>query len=244
MQDIKNFARHPIQLIVVGDFFQLPPVGGDAASRSINSAADAGARRESDGQPYSCFLEQCIVDAHVNWQKPFLPFSFKETKGKLAFQTVAWREANFTTCKLHRVFRTDSDVLLKGCSAMREGKADGPEIRALVGATSRPLPPKNGVVATSLMSTKGEVKARNDSELQHLDPLTEHLYVAVDRAHPDKSLRSVPEQEWAKRELMKDPMFTKEDECPGVEKLRLRLGAQVVLRASRASMCTQHSRMH
>ena len=84
----------------VSNYFQLPPVGGEAASRSIQQpAADEGARR-TDRTPYGSFLEQCMVDANLDNNDPFLPFNFRETKGKLALQSLAWQEAGLTTCQL------------------------------------------------------------------------------------------------------------------------------------------------
>ena len=47
-----------------------------------------------------------MVDANLNYKEPFLPFNFRETKGKLALQSLAWQEADLKTCKLERCFRT------------------------------------------------------------------------------------------------------------------------------------------
>ena len=228
LRKIQGFQGRAIQLIVVGDFFQLPPVDGSAAPRSITSAADAGALRE-DRTPYGSFLEQCCVDANLHYNDPYVPFGFKETKGKLAFQTIAWREAAFVTCKLNRVFRTNSDVLLAGCNAMRQGLSTGPEINALVAATRRRLPEMDGIVPTTLMATKADVRSTNANQLERLDPQTEHIYRAEDKAQPDESLVGIGEREWAKGQLLGDPMFVKEDECPARAELKLRLGSQVML---------------
>lgn len=201
------------------DFFQLPPVGGEAASRSINQPGpDEGAAR-ADGTPFGSFLEQCMVDANMHYTNPFLPYGFRETKGKLVLHSLAWQEAGFTMCKLQRCFRTDSELLLAGCSAMREGKDDGPEIQDLVRATSRPLPLRNGVVPTTLFSTKTEVKRLNREELSRLDAATEQVYTADDQAVPDSSLKEERGRKWAQEELMRDIMFTKEDECPAVDSM-------------------------
>ena len=182
-----------------------------------------------DGTPYDSFLEQCMVDAKLHYNEPFLPFNFRETKGKLALQSLAWQEAGLVTCKLERCFRTNSEVLLAGCSAMREGKDTGPEIDALVRATSRRLPPRHGVEPTTLFSTKAEVKRMNNEELEKLDRESEHVYAAEDQAVPDESCKGEQPRAWAMNELMRDPMFTKEDECPAVEVLKLRLDTQVML---------------
>jgi len=182
-----------------------------------------------DGTPYDSFLEQCMVDAKLHYNEPFLPFNFRETKGKLALQSLAWQEAGLKTCKLERCFRTNSEVLLAGCSAMREGKDTGLEIDALVLATSRRLPPRHGVEPTTLFSTKAEVKRMNNEELEKLDRESEHVYAAEDQAVPDGSVKGEQPRAWAMNELMRDPMFTKEDECPAVEVLKLRLDTQVML---------------
>ena len=170
-----------------------------------------------------------MVDANLNYKEPYLPFNFRETKGKLALQSLAWQEAGLVTCKLERCFRTNSEVLLAGCSAMREGKDTGPEIDALVRATSRRLPPRHGVEPTTLFSTKAEVKRMNNEELEKLDRESEHVYAAEDQAVPDESCKGEQPRAWAMNELMRDPMFTKEDECPAVEVLKLRLDTQVML---------------
>lgn len=221
--DIQRDSGDPIQLIAVGDFFQLPPVGGESAPRTISQAAPDQDAARSDGTPFGSFLEQCMVDANMNWQKPFVPFGFKETKGKLVLQTLAWRRAKLVTVKLQRCFRTDSDVLLAGCSAMREGKNTGPEIDALVRATRRALPPKDGIVPTTLMPTRAEVQRLNEEQLSRLNEEL-HEYEAEDVATPHKDAGP-----HAKEELLRDPMFTKEDECPAVKTLKLRIDAQVML---------------
>ena len=116
---------------------RLPPVGGGAATRSITQAADAKSGCDT-------FLEQCRKGARADERKePLLPFNFKETKGRLAFQTACWLDAALTPCVLERVFRTSSEILLAGCTAMRQGKRDGPEIETLVRATDRTISVSN-----------------------------------------------------------------------------------------------------
>ena len=56
LQDILASMSHHIQLILVGDFYQLPPVGGEAATRSINQVADPDAI-DAGGVAYTTFLQ-------------------------------------------------------------------------------------------------------------------------------------------------------------------------------------------
>lgn len=55
LQDILASMSHHIQLILVGDFYQLPPVGGEAATRSINQGPDPDAI-DAGGVAYTTFL--------------------------------------------------------------------------------------------------------------------------------------------------------------------------------------------
>ena len=227
LQDILSSMSHHIQLILVGDFYQLPPVGGEAATRSINQVPDPDAI-DAGGVAYTTFLQQCLDQAKLHRQNPNVPFGFKETKGKLAFQTACWRHAQLVPCVLSRIFRTSDNVLLEGMCAMRQGKQTGAEIQALVAATARTLHPRNGVVPTTLMATKCDVKMMNLSELQKLDPSLSQTYYAVDKVLNDAEATKGWEES-ARQELWKDPMFVKEDDCPSLMELELRLGTQVML---------------
>ena len=227
LQDILASMSHHIQLILVGDFYQLPPVGGEAATRSINQGPDPDAI-DAGGVAYTTFLQQCLDQAKLHRQNPNVPFGFKETKGKLAFQTACWRHAQLEPCVLKRIFRTSDNVLLAGMCAMRQGKQTGAEIQALVNATARTLHPRNGVVPTTLMATKSEVKALNLSELKKLDPSPFHTYISVDKVLNDAETTQGWEES-ARQELWNDPMFVKDDDCPAPKELELRLGTQVML---------------
>ena len=106
----------------------------------------------------------------------------RETTGKFAFQSVAWRRARFAIRHLTLVHRTKEPMLLDALTDLRSGLAHSAAIRQLVSQTARPLPPRDGVQPTTLYPKKTDVASMNRQKLEQLDASTRREYEAFDSA--------------------------------------------------------------
>ena len=207
---IQEIRKAGIQVIVCGDFFQLPPVASGYGKRSIMQTTP------DSGSAFKTFVEQCAADLGNTIN---VPVELKECCGKYAFQTACWREAKFKVCVLNRCFRTNDDVLLNALSDIRAGRSSSPSITRLVMATSRTLGEDHGIKATMLFSTRAAVTGLNESQLQLCLASTKHTFNAIDSVRAD--------QDYATIELRGDRFFT--SDCPAQSTLELRIGAQVMM---------------
>jgi ATP-dependent DNA helicase PIF1 len=203
-------AKAKPQLVLCGDFFQLPPVG--RADHSLEEHLEYymnEADGDSGGDPKK---------KKPAWETT--PFGLKETTGKFAFQAAAWRLAKMHTVQLTHVYRTSDPTLLDAQRAIREGRADDAAVRTLVERASRPLEERaDGIRPTEIMPLKRAVEVANMDALYELDKATAHTYDASDDVRPVRAETA----SW----LRSDGFF--KYDCPAVPKLELRLGAQVML---------------
>jgi ATP-dependent DNA helicase PIF1 len=132
--------------------------------------------------------------------------------GRYAFQTAAWRRLDLHVALLTGAHRTTDDALLGALVDLRAGLGDTPAVRRLLDLTARPLAAVEGVQPTRLFARCDDVHRHNAAALSRLDAATHHVYAAVDSATPAA--------------LENDAFFR---ECPAVERLALRLGAQVLM---------------
>ena len=203
-------AKAKPQLVLCGDFFQLPPVG--RADHSMEHHLDHYLK-EADGDG-----EEANKKKKPAWETT--PFGLQETTGKFAFQAAAWRLAKMQTVQLHQVYRTSDPTLLDAQRAIREGRADDAAVRTLVERAARPLGERaDGIVPTEIMPLKRAVEVANLDALYELDKATAHTYDASDDVRPVRAETA----SW-----LKGDGFFKHD-CPAVGKLELRTGAQVML---------------
>ena len=159
-----------MQLIVVGDFFQLPPV---PSYRKV----------EGDG----VFLEEdddiSDTDYQVNYKKV-------GRQGCYAFESHAWQKSGFHMIELKKSHRQAdiNDGFLPLLNAMREANDDFTDKhKEALNALKKPLPTKklNGkILATELHSKNKDVRKENKMELKKLK-------------HPEISFESVDEVEFS-----------------------------------------------
>jgi hypothetical protein len=232
--DIKadNVPRD-FQLIFCGDFVQLPPVPDKQGSLHTPGHLEncIRAARRKDNQ--ESLEEAGAKDPAVNdrnrenggWldMSKNTPFGMRETTGKFAFQSIAWRDANLTVHHLQRVHRTKEAKLLDALTDLRAGLSSTPSIRTLVAETQRPLPRREGIDATTLYPKKRNVQIENIAKLQLLDVNTAHRYIAFDTVDISADAPS-----WVDERSLRDNTFFKDD-CQAVKQLELRLGAQVII---------------
>ena len=141
-----------MQIITVGDFFQLPPVPNRARG-AVNG----------DNRQYLLENDE-LYEINYNNQVG--------TMGTNAFQSRSWSKSNFRTIELTKMHRqSDSDdEFLKLFNAMREGiKPLNPMHLVAIDAIKAPIRGNlEGIVPTQLHSKNSHVTAINMSELDKL----------------------------------------------------------------------------
>jgi hypothetical protein len=121
----------PVQLVLCGDFAQLPPVRdkqGSLDDENFLGDCVAAARRKGlpEGRHKARHCDPSVNDRYNDqscWLDParHTPFGLVETSGKLAFQSMAWRRAALRVLHLTEVHRTREPVLLDALTALRRG---------------------------------------------------------------------------------------------------------------------------
>lgn len=137
-----NKAFGGVQLVVTGDFCQLPPVKPFA--HCIHCGEDLTS--EQGGNVYRCRKHGTFLD-----------------EDKWAFRSAAWRECNFAHVELRHIHRQSDEVFIKILQKCRVGRPFGKADESLLldheSRTNH---------AVRLFSTREEVKRINDAEFNRL----------------------------------------------------------------------------
>ena len=130
-----------LQIIVVGDFFQLPPVASG-----------------NDEPLYNSTIHTPELDLKVGRQ------------GCYAFESRAWKNSNFQSVELVEVRRQSDEKLYRFLSDMRTGEQYFvSRHKDVIHRIQQPLPPReDGIVPTELHSKNAVVNERNKQELDRL----------------------------------------------------------------------------
>lgn len=217
-----------VQLILCGDFHQLPPVPDKQGSLNddehLKSCVFAARRKDwKETRDVGGSRDPAVEDDGWLDMSKNTPFGMKETTGKYAFQSAAWGKANLTILHLTVVHRTKEAALLAALTDLRAGLATSVHITELVRQTSRALPTQNGVEPTTLYPKKKNVERMNEAHLQKLDKATVQVYTANDAVELHESA-----PRWlTKQQLLNDSFFR--TDCQAGQSFELRLGAQVML---------------
>lgn len=152
-----------MQLIVVGDFYQLPPVpaGHDVLLMKNENL------REGD------------YESKIGRQ------------GSYAFESHAWNHSCFRTVELTEVHRhAENDGLFEFLNAMREGKPGlAIQYEQILNALQSPLPRRNdGIIPTELHALNRVVDYRNNEELHKLSTDL-HKFKSLDEAELDETYK-------------------------------------------------------
>jgi ATP-dependent DNA helicase PIF1 len=148
-----------VQLVVCGDFLQLPPI--EARESELEDS-----RRALEAQPDGG--KDVILHRNLGF----------------AFQSKAWQEATFQTIMLEEIFRQESREFATMLGHIRLGRVPGTALRFLESCV-RPLPiDPRGILPTVLHCMNRDVQSHNNRELSQL-PGELHHFEAVDRTETE-----------------------------------------------------------
>ena len=138
-----------LQLILIGDFAQLPPVPNKP--------------RKGAGDVSSNVIDDDLVDDEAHARIG--------TRGTYAFQSRAWSRSNLKVVELVKVHRqVQDDGLLEFLNDVREGKRDLAATHfSVISSLRAPLPDRDdGIIPTELHSTNKFVDSKNKRELDKI----------------------------------------------------------------------------
>ncbi|KAL7920990.1 P-loop containing nucleoside triphosphate hydrolase protein [Trichoderma austrokoningii] len=156
-----NQSRLPfggVQIIVTGDFCQLPPV------KPFRNCFSCGSELEESRQvgTYSCMNQQCDVD-------------FYDKEDKWAFRSKAWQECNFRNVYLAAIYRQTDPAFKKLLQKCRLGlQLSDADMKLLTNPDG-----KTNSHAVKLFPTRAEVREVNVAEFRRLQAPPQ-VYKSVD----------------------------------------------------------------
>jgi len=193
-----------VQLVLVGDFFQLPPV------REKHRAAFSSSHISSSSSSSSS-------DEKKQDQTPI----------EFCFQTKLWQDVIHDVVELKQVFRQSDPGFVKCLQRIREGLISADDIRTLTSRLHANVE-KSGIKPTFLHSRTDEVNRINKEQLDSINqpPKDYHL---IDGFHAPKeeSAETLP----PKNRIDKVVAELKKN-VPADHQLTLKVGAQVMLLAN------------
>ena len=140
-----------IQLILCGDFLQLPPIP----------------RKLRD-------IQTMVRDGSVDEKELFCNRGY-------AFQSKTWKEASLEVVVLEEVFRQRNVQFVKVLHELRVGNASSSAVKFLKDNCSRSLPTgEDGIKATRLHARNCDVTKENLDELRKIENQIEHTFRATD----------------------------------------------------------------
>ncbi|TPX41181.1 hypothetical protein SeLEV6574_g06218 [Synchytrium endobioticum] len=157
-----------VQVIISGDFYQLPPVPSAMPCPSCGSTEVLNAKTDK-----------------AKCQKCKLEFN---NLTRYAFESPVWNLLNLAVVELTKVFRQSDEHFIRILNAIRQGEYPE-EAHDLLEKCRRPLSEDDGVIATKLYPMKSDVKDENTRHYRDLKQATAHAYAARDGAQSPDGLK-------------------------------------------------------
>ncbi|GAA5953293.1 hypothetical protein JCM3765_007464 [Sporobolomyces pararoseus] len=212
-----------LQLIVCGDFYQLPPVVGNktlpkcvrCGGTNLHKVSLEDARVPYEKRPEG-IAEAPVYKCSDSKNGAFQGCLLESRRRVFAFETDAWAECQFHVMELTKVYRQSDPDFIRVLEKIRRGSCDQ-ECVDLFKTCGNDLK-KGGEIEikpTNLYPKKAAVEIENDQEFRKLKT-QEYFFTASDEARGD----------YAQTQL------SRLDSTPASKLLKLKVGAQVLLLAN------------
>lgn len=170
-----------MQIVVCGDFFQLPPIPENPGNRTCLAC---GQKLPPPPKPEQQRTIPTPPDGHPTigidprlWCHCVCGQPWNATL-KYVFQTKAWEEANFGVVVLTKVHRQQDQKWVDMLSKIKLGQHDT-EVLNFLDSLRRPLPEIDGVKPTKLYTHRANVQSENNAEFKKINE-PESTFEAID----------------------------------------------------------------
>ena len=216
-----------MQVVVCGDFFELPPVPERKDSLScLLCGKPIQSNPPGPRIPRPADYPTIGIDSGAWFTCTGCKYPRNSTI-KYAFQTKAWLEADFSTVILTKVHRQTDQGWVDMLTKIKHGSHDD-AVLDFLDSLRRPLQQLNGVRPTRLYTHRANVQLENDAEFAKI-PGDEFVSAAIDAGWFESGYAKDRGDAIPQADLLKDPYF---DQIQAPASLHLKVDAQVMLLAN------------
>lgn len=195
-----------IQIILSGDFFQLPPVSKDEGFSCMFCGCTGFKRDKMTGNI------QCVRPFNKAWEGT--PCGRERPEYTFCFETPTWRELNLCVIELQKVFRQEDKYFIDILNKIRWGQVDD-TVDKLMLSRSKPLQ-EHQIKPTRLYPKNQDVDVENSKKFSLLKE-TVHSFASFDTVSESKYAQS---------------FLSRLNDLQARKNLQLKVGTQVILLAN------------